>query len=141
MTIAVHAIDHVQLPLPAGALPKARAFYGELLGLKEVRDPVLDKPGVLRYRLGPQRLDLAEGVTAGSAPQAHLALSVQGVTELSVYLRARGLPVDGPSELLQPGGGHAVKRLYIEDPFGNRLELIEGGRLELTHALRLHIAV
>lgn len=141
MTIRVHAIDHVQLPLPAGSLPKARAFYGELLGLQEVRDPVLDKPGVLRYRLGPQRLDLAESVTAGSAPQAHLALSVEGVSELSVYLRARGLPVDGPSELLQPGGGQALQRVYIEDPFGNRLELIEGSHARLNHALRAHFAV
>ena len=141
MTIKVHAIDHVQLPLPAGSLAKARAFYGELLGLQEVRDPALDKPGTVRYRLGPQRLDLAEGVNAGSAPQAHLALSVEGVAELHLYFRARGLPVDGPTELLQPGGGRPLQRLYIEDPFGNRLELIEGGHARLDHALRAHFAV
>ncbi len=140
MTIAVHAIDHVQLPLPAGSLPKARAFYGELLGLKEVRDPVLDRPGTLRYRLGPQRLDLAEGANAGSAPQAHLAFAVEGVTEIATRLRAQGLPVDGPSELLQPGGARALQHLYIEDPFGNRLELIEGAHQRLHDALELHFA-
>lgn len=141
MTIQVHAIDHVQLPLPAGSLPRARAFYEGLLGLQEVRDPALDKPGTLRYRLGPQRLDLAEGVNAGSAPQAHLALAIEGVDKVAVQLRARGLPVDGPSELLQAAGGRPLQRIYIEDPFGNRLELIEGGHATLNHALRIHFAV
>lgn len=141
MTIKVHAIDHVQLPLPAGSLRQARAFYEGVLGLQEVRDPALDRPGTLRYRLGPQRLDLAEGVNAGSAPQAHLALAVEGVPQLITHFRALGLPVDGPSELLQPGGGRPLQRLYIEDPFGNRLELIEGGHRELDHALELHFAL
>ncbi len=141
MSIQVHAIDHVQLPLPAGALPKARAFYEGLLGLREWRDPALDRPGTLRYRLGPQRLDLSEGLHAGSAPQAHLALRIEGVVALAQALKAGGLPVDGPSELAATDGGEPLARVYIEDPFGNRLELIEGGHQELNDALRLHYAV
>ena len=38
---SVQGVDHIQLPIPVGALPKARAFYETLLGLKEVRDPLL----------------------------------------------------------------------------------------------------
>lgn len=141
MSIRIHAIDHVQLPLPAGSLARARAFYEGVLGLTELRHPALDRPGTLRYRLGPQRLDLSEGSNAGSAPQAHLALRVEGVVALARELAARGLPVDGPSELPAATGGEPLARAYIEDPFGNRFELIEGGHQELHDALRVHFAV
>jgi len=98
MTVLVHAVDHVQLPLPAGAADRARDFYEGVLGLRPLADgPAPERPGTLRYRLGPQRLDLAEGAHAGSAPQAHLALRVRDVAALARHLRARGVPVDGPS--------------------------------------------
>jgi len=80
MTVLVHAVDHVQLPLPAGAADRARDFYEGVLGLRPLADgPAPERPGTLRYRLGPQRLDLAEGAHAGSAPQAHLALRAEPV--------------------------------------------------------------
>ncbi|WKB54707.1 VOC family protein [Eleftheria terrae] len=113
----IHSVDHIQLPIPYGASPQARAFYQGLLGLREVRDPELDRPGVLRFSLGWQRLDLSEGRYTGVAPQAHLALRVAGVARLADTLQARGLRVDRSA--LNDG------RAYVEDPFGNRLELIE----------------
>ena len=142
MSVRIQAIDHVQLPLPPGAAARARAFYEGVLGLRPLpEEPCSERPGTLRYRLGPQRLDLAEGPSAGAAPQAHLALRVHGVAALAQGFRARGLPVDGPRELPAPPGEAPRLRLYIEDPFGNRLELIEGGHQELHDALELHFAV
>ncbi|MDB5291910.1 MAG: putative glyoxalase family protein, partial [Phycisphaerales bacterium] len=41
------SLDHVQLAMPAGQEPGARAFYGDLLGLEEI-----EKPPVLRARGG-----------------------------------------------------------------------------------------
>lgn len=142
MAIRVHAIDHVQLPLPAGAAERARDFYEGVLGLRPLADgPAPERPGTLHYRLGPQRLDLAEGANAGSAPQAHLALRVHGVAALARHFRARGVPVDGPSSLRLPTDAAPRLRLYVEDPFGNRLELIEGGHQELHDASLLLYAV
>jgi hypothetical protein len=66
----VQGVDHIQLPIPIGAAAQARAFYEDLLGLPEVRDPALDKPGTLRFSLGWQRLDLSEGRYTGVAPMA-----------------------------------------------------------------------
>jgi catechol 2,3-dioxygenase-like lactoylglutathione lyase family enzyme len=116
---AIFAIDHVQLPIPPESGWRARDFYERVLGLRELRDPALDRPGTLRYQLGAQRLDLHEGPYSGVAPQAHLALRVRGLRTLVATLRDRGQSVD-------TGGVPDVgARAYINDPFGNRIELIE----------------
>ena len=116
---SVQGVDHIQLPIPIGGAPQARAFYEDLLGLPEVRDAALDKPGTLRLSLGWQRLDLTEGRYTGVAPQAHVALRVQGLRALTKTLHAAGLRIDAAP--LASG----EDRVYVEDPFGNRLELIE----------------
>jgi len=114
----IHSVDHVQLPIPLGGARQARSFYQEALGLPELRDPALDRPGTLRFSLGWQRLDLSEGHYTGIAPQAHIALQVQDLVGLAWRLRRGGFRVDD-APLLEE------RRLYVEDPFGNRLELIE----------------
>ncbi|MBB1162851.1 VOC family protein [Aquariibacter albus] len=129
MAAEIQALDHVQLPIPLGGARQARAFYEQALGLVEWRDPRLDQPGVLRYRLGSQRLDLCEGAYTGVAPQAHLALQVHALDALHARLQAAGWPVDRQAL-------DAQVRLYVEDPFGNRLELIE--RLALPR-VPLHV--
>ncbi|GEM_PF-4334969 len=40
--MAIHSINHVQLPFPAGEEGAMRAFYAGLLGLPEVRYPAED---------------------------------------------------------------------------------------------------
>ena len=117
-TDAVRAVDHVQLPLPLGGSPQARVFYEQLLGLRELRDPASDRPGALHYSLSWGRLDLREGHYTGVAPQAHLALRVSGLAAIALRLRRAGIVVDD-APLFDAG------RLYVIDPFGNRLELIE----------------
>ena len=114
----VRHVDHVQLPIPIGGAPRARAFYEHALGLRELRDPALDRPGTLRFSIGWQRLDLTEGVYTGIAPQAHLALAVSDAAGLAARLRRAGFLVD--DSLL-----FDRRRVYAEDPFGNRLELLE----------------
>ncbi len=131
----VHAVDHVQLPIPLGGSPRARGFYAGALGLRELHDPAPERPGMLRFSLGWQRLDLTEGHYTGVAPQAHLALRVADLPRVASQLRRAGLLVDD-APLLDP------HRLYVEDPFGNRLELIEAESASSNHHVReLHIAI
>lgn len=115
MTSKIH-VDHVQLPIPVGGSAAARRFYEQALGLAERRDPLLDRPGTLRFDLGGQRLDLSEGHYIGVAPQAHLALQVHGLDAVVEQLRRNGHPVD----VARLSDGQA----YTEDPFGNRIELV-----------------
>lgn len=52
--------------------------------------------------------------------KAHPALVVSGFDALCTKLQASGLTVRPDTDL--PG----TRRCYVEDPFGNSLELIEG---------------
>ena len=137
----VQGVDHIQLPIPLGAAAQARGFYQDLLGLTEVRHPELDRPGTLHFSLGWQRLDLSEGRYTGVAPQAHIALRVQRLRSLTKRLHEAGLRVDAAPL------ANGQERIYVEDPFGNRLELIEpaAGFLETNEknhrASDLHFSV
>jgi len=117
---AVRRIDHVQLAMPAGGEEQAVAFYAELLGLAPV-----PKPEPLRQRGGcwfeNKGVRVHLGVETDFRPnrKAHPAFLVRGLDLLRDALAAAGVvvregdPVDDASQV------------YIDDPFGNRLELLE----------------
>jgi catechol 2,3-dioxygenase-like lactoylglutathione lyase family enzyme len=113
-------IDHVQLAAPAGCEDAARGFFGRLLGLEELEKPEpLRSRGGVWFQVGLQQLHV--GVEADFAPahKAHPALSVCGYDELQNRLRAAGVPVTEDSSI--PG----LRRCYVADPWGNRIELVE----------------
>jgi catechol 2,3-dioxygenase-like lactoylglutathione lyase family enzyme len=111
---------HVQLAMPAGEEPRAEAFYAGLLGLERV-----DKPAELAARGGcwfrGDGIELHLGVEKDFRParKAHPALVVEGLDELERRLVTHGVEIVRDVEL----DGH--RRFYVNDPFGNRLELIE----------------
>jgi GNAT superfamily N-acetyltransferase len=110
-------LDHVQVAAPAGGEDAARAFYGELLDLPELPKPErLRARGGVWFAVGDQQLHVGIEEPFAPARKAHPALAVPRATDLRA-LAAR----------LQDAG-HAVSwdgpRFYVDDPFGNRLELL-----------------
>jgi catechol 2,3-dioxygenase-like lactoylglutathione lyase family enzyme len=112
------AIDHVQLAMPPGREDDARAFYAGLLGLPERAKPAaLAGRGGAWFERGPVRIHLGVEADFRPARKAHPALIVDDLQALAGRLRAAGVDV-----VEDPIGG--VARIYVADPFGNRLELI-----------------
>ena len=109
-------IDHVQVAAPPGCEDAARRFYGDLLGLAEI-----EKPAALRARGGVWFELLHVGVEDKFAParKAHPALRVEGLERLADRLSQAGVEVTWDHAI--PG----VRRFYVADPFGNRIELTE----------------
>ncbi len=113
-------IDHVQLAMPVDCEAQAIALYEGLLGI-----PNVPKPGELAVRGGcwfedgGLRIDLGVEADFRPAKKAHPALRVVGLRELVQRLRSHGLDVRD-DEILP---GH--QRVYVDDPFGNRIELLE----------------
>ena len=112
-------IDHVQLAMPAGGEAAAEAFYRGVLGL-----PCVPKPPLLAVRGGCWFESTAVHVHLGvedpfvPARKAHPAFVLE---DLRAFVAAHGLDVRWSDEV--PG----TVRCHLDDPFGNRLELIDAG--------------
>ena len=103
--------------MPAGGEDAARAFYAGLLGFTEVPKPErLAGRGGSWFEAGEAKVHLGVDADFRPARTAHPALLVRGLAALAERLREAGVPdaQDGDS-------------LYVDDPFGNRVELLERG--------------
>ena len=112
-------IDHVQLAAPPGCEAEARRFYGDLLGLREVAKPAaLAGRGGVWFTCGSQGVHV--GVEQGFSParKAHPAFHVRDYDALTQRLRAAEV------EVVDDGSLPDVRRCYVHDPWGNRLELV-----------------
>lgn len=115
--VEVRRIDHVQLAMPPGREDDATAFYAGLLGLTQVPKPErLAGRGGRWFEQGDARVHLGVDPDFRPARKAHPALLVRGLSALAERLRAAGVAtVDGDDGI------------YVEDPFGNRVKLLERG--------------
>ncbi len=114
------AIDHVQLAMPSGREDEARAFYTGLLGISEQpKPPHLASRGGCWFERGALKLHLGVEKDFVPARKAHPALVVEDLATLVAALKSAGHRIlkDEPLE-----GYH---RVYVDDPFGNRIELME----------------
>ncbi len=120
MTVKVVALDHVQLAMPPGEEMAAETFYAGILGFG-----ILSKPEPLASRGGRWFVSGNVQVHLGAeedfrpARKAHPALRVDGFDDLIKVLGDSALTWRYDNELPE------VRRIYVDDPFGNRLEIID----------------
>jgi len=116
----LRAIDHVQIAIPVGGEAQARPFYGALLGLTEV-----PKPAELAGRGGAwfenDAVKVHLGVEEDFRPnvKAHVAFQVDDVAALARQASAAGFKTQPDDNL------DGFERVFIFDPFGNRLEFLK----------------
>ena len=118
--MSVYGIDHVQLAMPKGRETEARAFYVDLLGLTELAKPAsLAGRGGAWFQCGPLQLHVGVEADFRPAKKAHPALLVRELPALLEKLKAANCVIkfDQPLE--------GFERAFTEDPFGNRIELLE----------------
>ncbi len=116
----ITGIDHIQLAMPEGLEPAARAFFGGVLGMAEIPKPEsLQGRGGCWFACGAQELHV--GVEPGFRPakKAHPAFLVLDLAQLQKRLEGAGVTVTTQPAI--PG----ARRIFVADPFGNRIELIE----------------
>ena len=114
------AFDHVQLAMPAGEEPRARAFYTGALGMTEIPKPAdLAARGGCWFASASVQLHLGVETPFTPARKAHPALRCADLDALLAALASAGAEVT-MGGTFEDGARHA----YVHDPFGNRLELI-----------------
>ena len=118
--MAVLGLDHVQLAMPPGREDAARAFYAGLLGLAEVAKPIrLAERGGCWFEKGAVKVHLGVEEDFAPARKAHPAFVVDDLDEIAGRLERSGYPLRTD----QPLDG--FERRYVDDPFGNRIELMQ----------------
>ena len=116
----IEGLDHLQLAMPEGGEAAARDFYVRLLGLSEERKPeALAGRGGL-WLSGPG-LSLHLGVERPFRParKAHPAFRVAALSRAKAEFAAAGVETRDDAPL--PG----IARFFVDDPFGNRIEILE----------------
>jgi predicted enzyme related to lactoylglutathione lyase len=106
--------------MPRGGEQDAVAFYEGVLGI-----PHVDKPPHLAQRGGcwfeAESVKIHLGIQADFVPatKAHTALVVDDLAGLLEVLESFGILTDSDTPL------EGFDRVYVSDPFGNRLELMQ----------------
>jgi catechol 2,3-dioxygenase-like lactoylglutathione lyase family enzyme len=113
-------IDHVQLAAPPNSEHRARRFFHELLGFQEVEKPVvLQKNGGLWFKINDCELHIGIDQSFIPAKKAHPAFTVENLSALKEHLAAHQVAFIQDEKLPN------ANRIYVHDPFGNRLEFLE----------------
>lgn len=119
---AMHVLrlDHVQLAMPPGQEAEAVCFYEGILGIPHVpKPPHLAARGGCWFESSALKIHLGVEDDFRPAKKAHPALIVDDVKALAAALELAGhVVVDD-----EPLDGY--DRVYVSDPFGNRIELMQ----------------
>ncbi|WP_341348184.1 glyoxalase [Paenibacillus sp. FSL H3-0469] len=122
MTYNYYGLDHVQLAAPEGCEAEARRFFNGLLGWAEIPKPeLLQKRGGVWFQCGKHQVHIGVQRDFVPATKAHPAFHVQPLNELREHLLQHHIQVTDDEARADEG----VRRFYINEPFGNRLEFLE----------------
>ena len=117
----IKAVHHVQISIPKGAEDDARAFYKDILGLREIPKPAsLTGRGGFWLELGATQIHFgAEDGVDRHKTKAHAAYLVDDLEEWRQKLATHGCEVINGI----PISGY--ERFEFRDPFGNRVEFLQ----------------
>lgn len=109
--------------MPPGDEGRAVEFYAGVLGFEQVPKPEpMRASGGVWFRSGGVELHLGVEADFRPARKAHPALRVDGLDDFARRCEAAGYSIEW--DVRYPG----VRRFYVSDPFGNRIELLEISR-------------
>jgi catechol 2,3-dioxygenase-like lactoylglutathione lyase family enzyme len=113
-------IDHVQIAAPKGCEEEARNFFGRLLKLEEIEKPEpLRSRGGCWFKVGSRQLHIGVEEDFRAATKAHPAFAVSDVEALFAVLNQAEVRCVWDKAVA------SVRRFYVNDPWGNRLEFTE----------------
>lgn len=110
-------IDHVSVIVTN--LERARQFYRDILGLREIAKPKTFDFVVIWFELGNQQLHLLQKPQPDTRSPRHFALRVRDVNAAREYFKSKGVPTEETTLIPH------CDRVFVYDPDGNRIEIIQ----------------
>ena len=113
-------IDHCSVIVTN--VEKARAFYGEVLGLREIAAPKEFDFVAVWYDLGGSYLHLLLKPQPDTISPRHFCLATPDAAGARAYFARLGVPIEETVKIA------AADRFFVRDPDGNRIELLQWER-------------
>ncbi|MGE7835294.1 VOC family protein [Viridibacillus arvi] len=120
MSFVFKSIAHIQLAAPKGSEDEAKRFFGDILGFREIEKPeLLRKRGGVWFEFANYQIHIGIEEPFSPAKKAHPAFEIENIEALKSHLSKNEIKFIVDEDL--PG----ANRIYINDPFGNRIEVLE----------------
>jgi catechol 2,3-dioxygenase-like lactoylglutathione lyase family enzyme len=120
---AVMRLQHTSVPMPLNGQGAARRFYGETLGMEEIPPPSsLETDRLVWFRAGPDGHEVhvfTDEAMRNNSPAQHLCLQVDDLPAMRQRLSQHGVAIEETEAITNR------PRLFVLDPFGNRIELTQ----------------
>jgi catechol 2,3-dioxygenase-like lactoylglutathione lyase family enzyme len=116
-SLEIVQIDHVSVVITN--IQRSRAFYRDLLGLREIAKPKTFDFSVLWFDLGNQHIHLLLKPRPDTISPRHFALRVRDAQAARAYFREHGIAIEETTPI------PAADRFFIADPDLNRIEIIQ----------------
>ena len=114
-------LDHVQIGIPSGAEARAREFYCERLGLREIpKSPEVLHTGGIWLELGSTQLHLGiEDENYRLHTRNHIGIRVRDLAATRALMESLKLPIQENTPIA------GIRRFSVRDPFGNKIEFVQ----------------
>jgi catechol 2,3-dioxygenase-like lactoylglutathione lyase family enzyme len=118
--VRITHLDHVTVLITD--LASAKKFYGQILGLREIPPPREFDFVAIWYDLGGQYLHLLQKPAADTPSPRHFCLHVDDIASARAHMAKSGIPIQETVKI------SAADRFFIQDPDGNRIEILHWQR-------------
>ena len=116
----ITSLHHVNVTVPAELEEAAKAFYGSVLGLKQIPKPATSRQSGAWYEIGNTQLHLSVEDEERTLSSRHVCFTVSDLTEAEHRFR------DAEVEIIaDPRPNPDSPRFYVRDPGGNQLEIAQ----------------
>lgn len=135
ININFHRLNHLQICIPKNKEPEARAFYCQLIGLKEIEKPeYLRKNGGFWLSVADIELHIGAEDQINQSKR-HPAFEVDHLNCIKQAFRSKNIKIKEDKSLPE------FNRFSFYDPFNNRIELLEKKTWEELNLLGQQVTV
>lgn len=118
MALDITGIDHVQLTVPRALEAEALQFYRTVLGLREIEKPEeLKARGGAWFQVGATQFHVGVDPDPWPKSKRHVCFLVPDIAKARAAAVAKGAVIE------EEGEAEGLKRFFVRDPAGNRIEI------------------
>lgn len=118
MALTITGLDHIQIAVPRALEKECVAFYRDVLGLNEIAKPEpLRARGGAWFQLGECQLHIGLDPEPSPASKRHICFLVSDIEGARAAVRDAGVVIK------EEGTVEGLRRFFIADPAGNRIEI------------------